>query len=378
MLYGLTIHQAYRYYKLYPDDGWLYPKGIVTILLYVLRLRKPCLYCQLICNNPPKGFRNVTYDYVDVYRVSLLGNGGIQPPWHSELPLDHIVHFPRNIILRFHMPGVSRTNARPRSSLVLMRFFRCLYASFYTCRVWGFGRTSLRWFLIPAIASMLAGLAFAFVASAKAFLIVKKVTDLDKISWMVSVAYGCSVASDIMLAAILIVVFLRSRSEIKANRTTASVFSTLIIYTINTGLLTSIVSFIAFLFGLLLRGNLIYAGVSIVGAKLYANSVLALLNSRKDLRGRLDNDSGSVNLGGTPSSSNTPRPAGRAARRGRQDSQVVSSIRWASQGVSPVQKRICQCRRSSDTELNALIELGGSVADVDDEWDELRVPFDHR
>lgn len=34
--------------------------------------------------------------------------------------------------------------------------------------------------------------------------------------WMVSVAYGSSVASDIMLASILIVSLLRTRSETKA------------------------------------------------------------------------------------------------------------------------------------------------------------------
>ena len=30
-LYGLTLHQAYRYYKHYPEDPWLYPKGLVRL-----------------------------------------------------------------------------------------------------------------------------------------------------------------------------------------------------------------------------------------------------------------------------------------------------------------------------------------------------------
>ncbi|KAI0656159.1 hypothetical protein C8Q70DRAFT_397218 [Cubamyces menziesii] len=137
---------------------------------------------------------------------------------------------------------------------------------FYCCRIWTFGASYYRWFLIPAIVSMCTGVSFGIVAGVKAFLVVRQITDLDKISWMVSVAYGLSVSSDIILAGILIFTLLRIRRESKVS-STRTVLNTLIIYTINTGLLTSVVSFFAFLFAIVIRGNLIYAGVSIVGAK---------------------------------------------------------------------------------------------------------------
>ncbi|KAJ8487668.1 hypothetical protein ONZ51_g4048 [Trametes cubensis] len=313
MLYGLTIHQAYRYYKLYPKDAWLYPKGIVTIVLAfetlhtVLWMYIGYRYMVMEAFNLP-GILSSHWTISSTFLVTVSGIPLTQTP--RRRAFSHEL----SVILRFHVPSV-------------------LYVPHME-----------PWFLIPAVISMIVGLAFAFdgrlsVASAKAFLVVKQVTDLDRISWMVSVAYGSSVASDIMLASILIVSLLRTRSETKA-RDMQSVLSVLIVYTINTGLLTSIVSFIAFLFGLLLRGNLIYAGVSIVGAKLYANSVLALLNSRKELQDRLTDNCDSVNLGGTPSTPNLPRPTGRAPRRGQQDSQVVSSIRWASNEHSAVRSQM--------------------------------------
>ncbi|KAI0656155.1 hypothetical protein C8Q70DRAFT_1015384 [Cubamyces menziesii] len=33
MLYGLTIHQAYRYFRHYPEDDCFYPKGVVLLIL---------------------------------------------------------------------------------------------------------------------------------------------------------------------------------------------------------------------------------------------------------------------------------------------------------------------------------------------------------
>ncbi|KAI0656161.1 hypothetical protein C8Q70DRAFT_398227 [Cubamyces menziesii] len=257
MLYGLTIHQAYRYYKLYPKDAWLYPKGIVTIVLAFETLH------------------TVLWMYIG-YRYMVME--------------------------AFNLPGILSSHWTISSTFLVTSSSVFTCQVFYTCRIWNLQLRFYRWFLIPAVISMIVGL------------------DLDRISWMVSVAYGSSVASDIMLASILIVSLLRTRSETKA-RDMQSVF-------------------IAFLFGLLLRGNLIYAGVSIVGAKLYANSVLALLNSRKELQDRLTDNCDSVNLGGTPSTPNLPRPTGRAPRRGQQDSQVVSSIRWASNEHSAVRSQM--------------------------------------
>ncbi|KAH9884526.1 hypothetical protein C8Q73DRAFT_796233 [Cubamyces lactineus] len=237
MLYGLTVHQAYRYYKHYPEDGLLYPKGIVTLILTFETLHTMV-------------WMYIGYRYMVSEAFSI-----------TETLTSHwfVWDFVATISATFLITSFS--------------VYTCQV--FYCCRIWTFGASYYRWFLIPAIVSMCTGVTFGIVAGVKAFLVVRQITDLDKISWMVSVAYGLSVSSDIILAGILIFTLLRIRRESKV-RSTRTVLNTLIIYTINTGLLTSIVSFFAFLFAIVIRGNLIYAGVSIVGAKLYANSVLAL------------------------------------------------------------------------------------------------------
>ncbi|KAJ8487660.1 hypothetical protein ONZ51_g4043 [Trametes cubensis] len=171
---------------------------------------------------------------------------------------------------------------------------------------------------------------FAIIAGVKAFLVVKEVNDLDKLSWMVSVAYGFSGASDIILAGLFIFTLLRIRRESKFH-STRTVLNTLIIYTINTGLLTSIVSFLAFLFAIVLPGNLIYACVSIVGSKLYSNSVLALLNSRRYLNNRLQDDFSSMDIDSVDEAQThrAKHPATRAVPR-RCFREEASTIVWAS------------------------------------------------
>ncbi|KAI0656154.1 hypothetical protein C8Q70DRAFT_396105 [Cubamyces menziesii] len=83
------------------------------------------------------------------------------------------------------------------------------------------------------------------------YLEVKLIPDLIKLRWDVSIAYGCSAGSDIILASTLAII---------------------------------------------IPGNFIYTAISIVGARLYANSVLALLNSRRYLNDRLQDDFTSVDV----------------------------------------------------------------------------------
>ncbi|KAI0656152.1 hypothetical protein C8Q70DRAFT_396054 [Cubamyces menziesii] len=297
MLYGLTIHQAYRYYKHYPEDGFFYPRGIVTLILTFETLHT-AVWMYL-------GYRYLVVEAFDI--------GGI---------------------LASHWT-VSFTFILTPCTLYTCQVFYCY-------RIWHFGSTFYRWFLIPAAVTMCTGVMFAIVAGVKAFLIVKQIPDLNRLNWMVSVAYGFSGGSDILLAGILIFTLLRIRKESKV-RSTRSVLNTLIIYTINTGLLTSIVSFFAFLFATILPGNFIYAGISIVGSKLYANSVLALLNSRRYLNNRLQDDFSSVNLGGADTIEQMspaarthpmlPTPRGRAHD---ETSTMVWAVRQVSTDISMV------------------------------------------
>ncbi|KAI0656160.1 hypothetical protein C8Q70DRAFT_1057018 [Cubamyces menziesii] len=210
------------YYKHYPEDPLLYPKGLVTTVLLFDTIH------------------TVQWMYIG-YRYTVLES--------------------------FDLPGILSSHWTISSTFVVTSFCVFTCQTFYACRIWN---------------------SFGIVASAKAF--------ADEVHKPKSTINGLSPVLD------------------------------------------SIVSFISFLFALLLRGNLIYAGVSIVGAKLYANSVLALLNSRKYLNNRLQDDFTSVNLGGSDMRSGALAPvrqAERPAQRGRAREET-STIIWAARQGSTI------------------------------------------
>ncbi|KAI0628251.1 hypothetical protein C8Q77DRAFT_1162260 [Trametes polyzona] len=226
MLYGLTVYQAYKYYNLYPKD-----RKVLKLYIFVVFIL----------------WAIVGYHYLVTEMFEVL------------------------TILNAHWSV--------RLTVLVTGFIVFLSQSFYAHRVYYIG-PRYRWLVIPAVVSMVTGITFDVVAGIKAFTSMRLITDFKNISWLVSVAYGFSVASDAILAGALVFVLQKSRT---GSKRTDSVLDTLIKYTINTGLLTSIFSLLVFIFAIILPGNLVYAAISIVTAKLYANSVFAVVNSRKSI-----------------------------------------------------------------------------------------------
>ncbi|KAL1941000.1 hypothetical protein VTO73DRAFT_7636 [Trametes versicolor] len=109
-------------------------------------------------------------------------------------------------------------------------------------------------------------------------------------------------------------VFVLQKSRINSSKRMGPVVDILIVYTVNTGLLTSIVSVIAFIFALIISGNLIYAAVSIVGAKYNFSSpksriltAFLSLNSRRSIDDRFLVDDFSI-MEGRATGSHSGRP----------------------------------------------------------------------
>ncbi|KAI0326506.1 hypothetical protein GY45DRAFT_1373911 [Cubamyces sp. BRFM 1775] len=233
ILYGLTVHQTYRYVRLYPKDKiWLkvLVSGIFVFETMNTALPLIAVYYHLVTNyfNP----------------LSLL-----EGHWSTRL-------------------------LTPISS------------SFYVYRVYHIG-PYYTYRICVAVAVILMVGVFAFTAAATVEAFRLSLNDFQHVSWLVSVSFGCAVFADMFLTGALITVLWKSRTGF---RRTDSLIEVLVVYSINTGLLTSIFGFLGFVFAIILPGNLIYIGISIVGIKLYANSVLAVLNSRKSLSDRLLQD----------------------------------------------------------------------------------------
>ncbi|KAI0668081.1 hypothetical protein C8Q78DRAFT_1048282 [Trametes maxima] len=229
MMYGLTVHQTYRYFKMYPSDR-IYIKTLVTIIV-TLETMHSAIWVAF-------GYHYMVKEILDI----------------------------AGLLKVYWLEGVAT---------IVTAFAVIACQAFYAFRVFFSEQIGpgYRWLVMPAVTTMVVGLGFAIAAAIISFTRTPLIPDLRNYCWLFSIAYGMSAVTDVILTGALAFVLHRSRT---GSKRTNSVLDMLIIYTINTGLLTSITSILSFVFALILPGNLIYAGIGIVGAKIYANSVLAV------------------------------------------------------------------------------------------------------
>lgn len=100
-------------------------------------------------------------------------------------------------------------------------------------------------------------------------------------AWIFTTGVTLSASVEIIITMTMII-FLRSRKTGFANMN--HIINSLILYTLETGSVTSVVTVASLICWLIMRHNLIFLGMHFAIAKLYANSLLATLNTRKRLR----------------------------------------------------------------------------------------------
>jgi len=104
-------------------------------------------------------------------------------------------------------------------------------------------------------------------------------------SWAIYMAFGTTIVVDTSIASTMVFVLYRSCTGI---RRMDSVIFTLIQYIVSTGLLTSLASLLLIIMFSLRPHSLLYFGINFSVTRLYANSFIAMCNSRQWLRGRLN------------------------------------------------------------------------------------------
>ncbi|KAJ6539006.1 hypothetical protein B0H19DRAFT_337450 [Mycena capillaripes] len=155
--------------------------------------------------------------------------------------------------------------------------------SFLTMRVW---RLSNRNKALTAVTASLVlaefGCSVAFTIQSLQLRTWKELGELKGLSMSVNVL---GAASDFFIAMILVYYLRRSRTGFKKSDT---MITKLIMFSVSTGLLTSICA-VASLVSILVWGQtLIYVAFYFSLGRLYFNSVLATLNARKDIRALTD------------------------------------------------------------------------------------------
>ncbi|RPD69891.1 hypothetical protein L226DRAFT_539336 [Lentinus tigrinus ALCF2SS1-7] len=234
ILYGMTLHQSYRYYRLYPKDKlWL--KGVVslTILMETIHTFLACHVCYY-------------YLVSNYFKPTALLFGS----WSIKL-------------LLICSGGV----------IIVAQ-------SFFAWRVFLVG-PQYRLLVFAAMSLLVGELAFFLAATIETFMI-PTFSGFEHLTWLISTGSAMAITADLLLTTVLIVTLHRSRTGIKR---TDSIIDVLILYALSTGLLTSIFNILSFLFTVLYIDNLIYVAFALVVTKLYANTLLVALNTRSTLTG---------------------------------------------------------------------------------------------
>ncbi|KAG2342029.1 hypothetical protein BDR05DRAFT_887312 [Suillus weaverae] len=100
-------------------------------------------------------------------------------------------------------------------------------------------------------------------------------------SWVFTLGVTLSAAVEFIITTVMVIFLGRSRTGFA---TMNHIINSLILYTLETGSFTCAVTIASLICWMVMRHNLIFLGMHFAIAKLYANSLLATLNTRKRLR----------------------------------------------------------------------------------------------
>ncbi|RPD65457.1 hypothetical protein L227DRAFT_212549 [Lentinus tigrinus ALCF2SS1-6] len=257
-LYGLTTLQTFIYYNRSPKDSAVL-KTLVAMLWFL-----DTLHLALISHT--------VYEYT----VTDFGNfiALLEPTW--------------SVLAQVIVTGVSDGIVR----------------GIFCYRIWMLSNQH-----IPTLAGLASAALLAFGCSL-AFPIVgfrsTTFVDLQKISWILYLGLSTVLLSDILISAALCVLLAKRRS----NFTRADgVVRNLIMYSVNTCLLTTACSLAALIAYAASPHTFIYISFYFLLPKLFLNSLLATLNARRSLRDQISKDGVQI-----PLSSGTLSGESRTAR----------------------------------------------------------------
>ncbi|KAH9850487.1 hypothetical protein C2E23DRAFT_313309 [Lenzites betulinus] len=244
ILYGITVHQVHRYFRVYAQDRKLL-KGLVICIFTIETFHM--ITCMHAC---------YTYLVTNYFNPASLLKG----TWSIQL------------------------------QAITCAVEILVAQSFYSRRAFLLRRKNAP---VVALAVFCSFIAFGFAAAATVeSIVVKTFVDFEKYTWLVSVAFGAAVASDILTTGMLIIVLKKSRTGIKQ---TDHLIDRLILYAVNTGLLTGTLNSLALVLIRVLP-NLVSFGIAVVVTQVYANSVLAVLNTRQSSTETGEPDSNSIGI----------------------------------------------------------------------------------
>ncbi|KAJ6572237.1 hypothetical protein B0H19DRAFT_1256134 [Mycena capillaripes] len=191
--------------------------------------------------------------------------------------------------LRVHDIQLSYTNPErifgvvPKSLDAAIFFYGVISAcvqGFFTFRIYAFSKP----LYIPILCLTMA--LFPLLGNTVIFVGALKITSSARAElqrgWFFTSTWCIAAANDLIITATLVILLLRQRPN--AHRRTEALMDKLIVWTIETGMLTSASSIVILACFLTMKLNFIWVGLAAVAPRVFSNSLLASLNSRATLR----------------------------------------------------------------------------------------------
>ncbi|VDB99550.1 unnamed protein product [Peniophora sp. CBMAI 1063] len=166
------------------------------------------------------------------------------------------------------------------TQVVLGAFVGTVVKICFALRVWKFSKKNI------LITGTIMGMALAQLGLAAAYTIRSvslTLVEVDDIKTLATAGLALGCATDIVTAFALSYFLHKMRTGYAASD---SLITRLIVYSVNTGAITSICSMAVVITYNLMSNNFVFMACYFVLSKLYANSCLATLNTRKFIRGR--------------------------------------------------------------------------------------------
>jgi len=235
ILFGITTLQAFIYFKTSPEDRWSFKLliGFLWLLGAIqIAFMTEGVYCYVVLNfNNPTVIQNIPWAILSQVIITCLS--------------DTIV---RGIFAR---------------------------------RIWllsGRNKSLLFCIMFTTLVVFVSGNALAIRG-----IINVSYAQLILDSWLLYIALGSVVLADILIATSICVLLYHSRSGFKSSD---SLVNTLMLYSINTGMLTSFCAMACCITFAIWPRTFVFMGIYFVLSKLYINTILAVLNTRSLLRKR--------------------------------------------------------------------------------------------
>ncbi|KDR65830.1 hypothetical protein GALMADRAFT_148324 [Galerina marginata CBS 339.88] len=231
LLFGITTLQTYCYYHTYPNDSHLHKCSVA--ILWILDALHLILVVHAIYTYAVTGFGNIF--------------GLLEITWSLKLQASV------NVLI-----------------IVIVH-------SLYAMRVWllgGYHRGVLGYIVASVV---IAGFAIGVFLSYSIYT-VKTYPELERVAWVIDAALGTSTTIDFIIAAAMCYYLRKSKGGITRLN---SRISTIMQYSLSSGLLTSACSLSAMFSYILLPNTFVFLAIEFLLTKLYVSSFIAMLNARE-------------------------------------------------------------------------------------------------